>query len=318
MRELLFSFCCSVCLLFTSVVYAQPTHFTTSDYHKHQAKEILFGVGATGLLGDLGGLNRQGTDYAPIDYEFLMTRYAFHLGYRYRFKPRFATKSLLQYGLLQGDDALTTEVYRNYRNIRVKTHLIEFSQTLEWIIFNNEHFGKRYRIAGLKGMRNKNTLIYLIGGVSGFAYFPQAPSGPFLRSLRTEGQGLPGAPKPYSYFSFGIPMGIGAKIGIDAVWRMSFEFTYTKTFTDYLDDVSGSYYDNAAIEAAYGPVSAYYADPSSKENPYWTAHGEIRGHPETKDAYLFLNVSLIRNITYKRSKRIKWRYNTRKGTKARW
>jgi hypothetical protein len=304
--------------LFAAPAWSQHTHFTTNKYHEHQAKELLFGVGATNMLSDLGGLNKDGSDYSPIDLEFLMTRYAFHIGRRWRFKPRWATKSLLQYGVFQGDDALTTEPYRNYRNIRVKTHLIEISQHLEWIIFNDEHFGKRYKIAGLKGMKNKNNLFYVIGGVSAFMYLPQAVGGPLLRGLRTEGQGLPGGPKQYGWVSLGLPVGIGYKIGIDALWRISFEFTWTKTFTDYFEDVSGEYYDNAAIYEAYGATSAFYADPSSKANPYWTAHGEYRGHKKTKDSYMILNFSIIRNITIKRAKRIKFNYRTKKGPRAKW
>lgn len=315
MRGLLTGFI--LCVLSIAPSWAQPTHFTTGDYYKHQSKEIYFGAGATNMLSDLGGLNRQGTDYTPLDLEWLMTRYAFHIGYRKRFKPRWCTKTIIQYGLFQGDDALTAEPYRNYRNIRVKTHLVEVAQHLEWIIWSNEHFGKRYKIQGLKGMRNKNNLLYVIGGVSGFLYFPQAVGGPFLRSLRTEGQGLPGAPKPYGFVNLGIPMGIGYKIGIDALWRLTIEFTWTKTFTDYFDDVSGTYYDNAAINDAYGATSAFYADPSSGANPNWTFHGEYRGHSKTKDSYMMLNFSLVRNITIKRSRKIRWRYKT-KAPKARW
>ena len=107
---------------------AQPGNFTTSDYWKHQRKEIFFGVGATNFLGDLGGLNRIGTDYSFVDLEFLVTRPSGHLGFRYRFKPWFLTKSIIQYGMLKGDDALTQEPSRHYRNLLVRTHLIEFSQ----------------------------------------------------------------------------------------------------------------------------------------------------------------------------------------------
>ena len=95
--------------------------------------------------------------------------------------------------MLKGDDALTQQFDRNYRNLRVHTHVLELNQTLEFIVWSNEHFGKRYSIKGLKGHRNKNNLLYLIGGVTAFVFMPQAPGGPPLRMLNTEGQGLPGA-----------------------------------------------------------------------------------------------------------------------------
>lgn len=306
-------FCCLIWCAF-SVSHAQPTHFTTSDYWKHQRKEIFFGVGATNFLGDLGGLNRIGTDYSPLDLEWLVTRPSGHFGFRYRFRPWFLTKSILQYGILKGDDALTQEPSRHYRNLLVRTHLIEFSQHLEFIIFNKENFGKRYKIQGLKGMRNKNTLVYLFSGFSVFAYIPQGSGDggwTNLRPLHTEGQGLPGGPNSYKLINYGIPFGLGCKIGLDALWRLSFELSYTKTFTDYLDDVSGVYYDNAAIESAYGSTAAYFADPSSGEFVTWTDPGEMRGDSKQKDAYFFFNVSIIRNVTYKRSKKLKFQYRAR-------
>jgi len=306
-------FSCLIWFAFTKT-YAQPTHFTTSDYWKHQRKEIFFGIGATNFLGDLGGLNRIGTDYSFIDLEWLVTRPSGHFGFRYRLRPWLLTKSILQYGILKGDDALTQEPSRHYRNLLVRTHLIEFSQHLEFIIFNKENFGKRYKIYGLKGMRNKNTLVYLFSGFSLFAYIPQGPGDggwTNLRPLHTEGQGLPGGPNQYKLVNYGIPFGLGCKIGIDALWRLSFELSYTKTFTDYLDDVSGVYYDNAAIESAYGSTSAYFADPSSGEFATWTDPGEMRGDSKQKDAYFFFNVSIIRNVTYKRSKKMKFQYRAR-------
>ena len=37
-----------VCVfVYNTVSYAQPTHFTKSDYWKHQRKEFLFGIGGT-------------------------------------------------------------------------------------------------------------------------------------------------------------------------------------------------------------------------------------------------------------------------------
>ena len=294
--------------------YAQPTHFTTSDYWKHQRKEIYFGVGATNFLGDLGGLNRIGTDYSPMDLEWVVTRPAGHFGFRYRLKPWICTKSNIQYGILKGDDALTNEPARHYRNLKVRTHIFEFSQHLEFIIFNKEQFGKRFKIDGLKGMRNKNTLIYLLSGFSVFGYIPQGPGDggwTNLRPLNTEGQGLAGGPAPYKFINYGIPFGMGCKIGLDALWRLSFELTYTKTFTDYLDDVSSVYYDNSAIDAAYGSTSAYFADPSSGEFSSWTDPGQMRGDSRQKDAYFFFNVSMIRNVTYKRSKKLKFQYRAR-------
>ena len=295
----------------TGVVFAQTTNFTTSDYWKRQKHELIMGVGATNTLTDLGGLNRIGTDYSFVDLEWSATRFGVHFGYRYRFKPLWCTKTILQYGMFSGSDALTNEPARHNRNLSFTTHLVELSQHLELIIFNNEHYGARHRIKGLRGMKNKNTLVYVFSGITGFIYMPQAQGGPFLRPLHTEGQGLPNGPKKYGLFNYGIPFGMGVKIGLNQVWRMSFELSYTKTFTDYFDDVSTVYYDNSALQAAYGSTSAQWADPSNGAFPSWTHPGEQRGDPKQNDAYFFFNVSFIRNMTEKGNRRIKWKYKAR-------
>ena len=287
------------------------TNFTTSDYWKGQRKEFFFGIGATQFLGDLGGLDKIGTDYSLVDLEFSTTRPSGHIGFRYRFRPWISTKTILQYGVLRGSDQLTGEPARRNRNLSVKTHLIELSQHLELVIYNNEHYGRRNKIHGLKGHRNKNDLLYVFSGITAFTWFPQADGGPMLRDLNTEGQGLPGGPDDYGYVSLGIPFGIGFKLGLGMVWRMMFEVSYTKTFTDYLDDVSGVYYDNDAILNAYGSDAAYYADPSSGAFPTWTTAGEMRGDDTQKDAYFFLNVSLVRNLQHKRRGKVKWKYRAR-------
>jgi len=301
-------------LLCTHYVLAQPTNFTKSDHWIHQKKEIIFGVGASNFLGDLGGLNRTGTHYLPLDMEWNVTRPSGHLGFRYRFSQWWATKTLVQYAVLKGDDALTNEPSRRNRNLSFRTHLFELSQHIEFIFYGNERFGARHKIYGLKGMRNKNTITYLFTGVTGFGYIPQGPGDggwTNLRPLKTEGQGLPGGGKQYGPISWGIPMGIGAKIGLDKLWRLSIELSYTQTFTDYLDDVSGVYYDNDLIQHHYGSTSAYFADPSTGAFPTWTHAGELRGDAKHKDGYIFANVSFVRNITYKRTGRIKWKYKRR-------
>lgn len=281
---------------------------------KIKSKEIIFGVGFSNFLGDLGGLNRIGTHYIPVDIDWNTTRPSGHLGMRFGFKPWFATKTLIQYAVLKGDDAWTSEPARRNRNLSFRTHLFEFSQHLEYIYYRNEDPGARHKIYGLRGMRFKNTAAYIFSGVTVFGFIPQGPGDggwTNLRPLKTEGQGLPGGGVPYRKLGLGIPIGLGLKTSIDPVWRISFELSYTQTFTDYLDDVSGVYYDNDAIKAAYGSTSAYFADPSSGAFPTWTHAGELRGDSKHKDGYLFLNISFIKDLDGQRSKRIKWKYKRR-------
>ena len=155
----------------------------------------------------------------------------------------------------------------------------------------------------LKGTRAKNNALYLFSGFSIFGYIPQGKkdgSWINLRPLNTEGQGLDNAPDKYGFVNYGIPFGLGYKIGLNGFWRISFELSLTKTFTDYLDDVSGTYYNNSEIEQAYGSDAAYFADPSSGVFDSWTEAGKARGNSDQLDSYLFFNVSFIRNMTFKK------------------
>ncbi len=301
-------------LLQTATSYAQRRGNGIKSFKPE--KQFIFGAAASNFFGDLGGLNRVGTHLSPLDLDFVATRPSGHIGYRYIFRPHFATTSKLTYALLRGDDMNTNEPYRRNRNLSFRTHLIELSQRLEVILYNNSNKGytAKYKIKGVKGIRFKSVSYYIYSGISGFAYIPQGPiDGGWknLRPLNTEGQGLPGGGESYGIFGLGIPMGIGVRLGLDPIWRMSIEFSYTQTFTDYLDDVSGVYYNNAAIEASYGSTSAYFADPSSGSFPTWTSPGELRGDSNHDDGYAFLNISIIRDLSSKRTKRIKFNYRRR-------
>lgn len=306
-----------ICLFFlVNVSIAQmASNFNNSKNWSMNKHEIFFLVGANQFLGDLGGLNRIGTKKSLADIDMPSTRGGIGFGYRFRFHPRFATTTQLYFGLLAGNDALTEEVIRRSRNLSFRSPLLELTQKLDIIIYANEKTGARYSIHGLKGARAKADLIYVFTGISGFYFNPQTKiNGKWtnLRPLRTEGQGLPGGAKPYSNFNFGIPFGIGLRIGISDMWRIGIEASYTKTFTDYLDDVSTEYYSPTALYANGGANAVYAANPAI-ENHSWFQEGMQRGNKKDKDAYFFLNVTVTRNVTYSKMKsaKIRWKGRTK-------
>lgn len=287
-------------ICFSTVVIAQHTNFNTQRNWSLNKKEILFGVGATQFLGDLGGRDRIGTDYSLRDLDFKSTNLGGMVGFRYRFHPFWATTTTLNVGMVRGNDALTNEIIRNSRNLHFRSIIVELAQRIEFIVLSDEKFGARYKIKGLKSAKERNTQLYVFGGV-GVAYFnPQAQyqgSWVNLRPLKTEGQGMEGGPKPYGPVTLTIPAGIGFRMGIGRMWRLGVEATYVKTFTDYIDDVGGVYYDPAVLASQVGQESAYLSNPSH-QNTTWFTTGAQRGDKQ-KDAYFYLNVVAYRNITYK-------------------
>ncbi len=281
------------------LLFGQSSNFNSQRNWSLNKKELMFQIGATQFLGDLGGKDKIGKDYSLADIDFPSTGFNIGFGYRFRFKPHFATTSLLNVGLVRGDDALTKEMFRNARNLNFRSPVINFHQRLEYIFFANEKYGKRYSLSGIKGFKDHNEQIYVFSGV-GIAYFnPQGQHGTGwtnLRPLKTEGQGLSGGPAVYNPYTITIPFGIGFRMGLSKMWRIGIEATYVKTFTDYIDDVSGIYYDPAALAAQVGQQSAQFSNPSA--NPDWFNAGSQRGDKQ-KDAYFYLNLTVSKNITYK-------------------
>lgn len=281
--------------------------------HKH---EVFVNIGPSFFLGDVGGLNRVGTTKSPVDLDGKSTRFQIGAGYRYKFHPRFSTTSNLTYAMLYGSDSFTEEEIRRSRNITVRTQLLELTQRIEFIVWAKEDVKTTYNT----GQRNMADIFYVYTGITGFLYAPQAQINDKwtnLRPLKTEGQGLPGGAKPYGLFNFGIPVGIGFKYGLPGNWRVGIEVSYTKTFTDYLDDTSTEYYDPNVLLNELGEDAVYAANPA-KENHTWFSAGQQRGNKKDKDAYMFLNITLTKNITGlggDKQKRSKGKYQGKSRTK---
>ncbi len=73
--------------------------------------------------------------------------------------------------------------------------------------------------------------------------------------MSTEGEGLVEYPdrKPYNLFQFSIPFGGGIKFRVSDHIVVAYEIGMRKTFTDYLDDVSTRYVDQAILLNERGP-----------------------------------------------------------------
>ena len=93
-----------------------------------------------------------------------------------------------------------------------------------------------------------------------------------------------------------IPVGIGFKYTLDRSWGVGLELGIRKTFTDYIDDVSTTYFDFANYSGA-DPLSAQLSDRSNGSDPNITAPGAQRGDPRENDSYMFAIFSLNYKLT---------------------
>jgi hypothetical protein len=278
---------------------------------KYSRNEVQFGIGASNFLGDLGGANSIGT-HGIRDIRFSMTRPTIMLGYKYMITPAFSLKGSIITSLLSGDDATTTEYARQNRNLSFRSGIVELGLTLELYPFT-EKTSHSYKIRGVWGSKSITVSPYFVTGFGVTLFQPKANyNGDWvkLQPLGTEGQGLAGRPEKYHRYTLIFPIGGGFKYLIDRNWSIGFELSLRYTRTDYIDDVSTSYYIPSEIEAANGPIAAILADrvldpaigtTGVDQNPDGSNDYKQRGNPNYNDAYSFAIFSV--------------HYRLRKGTK---
>ena len=268
---------------FALIFLLSPIFVDAQSFEK--SREIGLSIGFSNFLGDLGGANHDGRALF-WDIDPGVTRPAVGIVFTQNLNPRFGLRFNAYYSQLRGDDALTEEPARNYRNLHFKSNIFELSMVFELNILK---FDPNGRAGG-------RFTPYIFGGVGGFYYEPKARfEGEWiqLRPLGTEGQGLPEYPdrKKYATLDVSFPLGAGIKYAINKNWTLAFEVAPRLTLTDYIDDVSTTYADpdffyvhNTTDQAE---IIAAMADPSSGEFPTHTAPGTQRGDEKNNDSYIF-------------------------------
>lgn len=213
---------------------------------------------------------------------FAQTRPAGGLYYRYNINTRWAFRMGLTYGRIQADD----KHFNNPRNLNFRNDLFDVSAMME-VNFLNFFIGsdRQYRFTP-----------YLTAGVAvcfsnpkGYRFNEQTDRTEWfaLQPLHTEGQGLPDGPKNYSLTQFAFPFGIGLRYSISSRVSIGLEWTMRLVFSDYLDDVSGVYFDGGRLFAEYGDHAKYFGDPTDSYTP-----GAQRGDKNTFDWYSFAGVTV--------------------------
>ncbi|MFZ1616576.1 MAG: hypothetical protein WAT41_04425 [Flavobacteriales bacterium] len=286
-RSALFVLACAVS------TWGQAQYYRNASYWKTHRQELSLGLGVTNFLGELGGRNTIGSPFV-WDLEFSQTKPALSFAYRYYVAKAIAIRAEGTYGILAGNDNLTTEPFRQNRNLNFRSSIIEAQFCLEVMPYQ-EQPGHIYDLRGVKGLSPTRMGLYFFAGIGGFHFNPKTTfnGGQVeLRPLGTEGQGLPDGPKEYSLNQFCIPMGLGIRKALNKTTTIGLELQYTKTFTDYIDDVSGLYYDKQALEEARGPLAAYLSDPNLGEITGQTSTGQQRGYSNHNDGYIFFKAQL--------------------------
>jgi hypothetical protein len=201
---------------------------------------------------------------------------AFGAGLQYDLSEHFSVLGNGSFGRISAADGYSNQADLRARNLNFESKIYEGNLLLEYNIFD---------------LHSHKLTPYLFAGAALFHFNPYAydTTGKkvYLRSLSTEGEGLPGYKKEYSLFQISIPFGGGIKFRVSDRVVLAYEIGMRKTFTDYLDDVSGPYISQATLLAAKGPeaVEMAYRGNELKDGAAYPAAGTPRGGPKYKDWY---------------------------------
>lgn len=234
-------------------------------------------------MGFMGGGCYYIGDLNPAKH-FIYSKPAVGAIVRVNMSTRWSLRFTGTYGSVWANDNRSTDPFQLNRNLNFSSTILEFAAGFEIDLFKYMINNMKYPITPY--------FFYEI------AYFKMNPMGSYgdqtiaLQPLGTEGQGTPLNEKGrYNLNQLSIPLGIGLKFNLAPRIAMSFEYGIRKTFTDYLDDVSGNYVDYNQLRNLNGPLAAEMADPSLSGTGASSA-GFNRGNPSTKDWYAFYGVML--------------------------
>jgi hypothetical protein len=204
---------------------------------------------------------------------------------RYNMGHRFAWKNGFNFGTVSFADEASPDPFQRARNLSFSSNILEITSQIEINFFKYDRTKDKLKFTP-----------YLTFGVAGFYFNPKAELNGetyALQPVGTEGQfdeatGL----KPYSRFNFAIPVGGGFKYSFHPAWTLGVEVGVRKTFTDYLDDVSGVYPTNVFSFEVQRSVAEALSDRSGEVGEPIGYPGKQRGMSTKKDTYMFFGLSL--------------------------
>ena len=232
-----------------------------------------------------GGFANYFGDLQDKPYTTQQAHGAFGAGLQYDLNAHLSVLSNFTYGKVGAADKFNSKADLKARNLSFQTNIFEWNVLGEYNLLSLD--------------KNRFTP-YVFAGLAIYHYNPYAfdtlGRKVNLKPLSTEGEGLAGNPdrKPYGLTQLAIPFGGGIKLRITEDVVIAYEIGLRKLFTDYLDDVSTRYVDQATLLAARGPlaVEMAYRGNELKQNAGATypPDGTVRGNSKHMDWYYFSGI----------------------------
>lgn len=253
------------------LVLVSELSFGQSFYAIRRERSLIahFGAGTSTYFGELANPN-----------DYVDARPTINAGLQYYVTNRISIRTEVIWFHLKGNDAEADTDGRIKRNLSFVSDNFEFNATGQINLFPNAlRFYQRPRINA-----------YAFAGI-GVMYFN--PKAKFdgkkyaLQPLQTEGV-------DYSRIGLVVPYGLGVRFMIDPFFNVCVELGYRTTFTDYLDDVSTTYLDNATLTG----IRQTLADRRPEIGLPVRPEGSIRGNPKTNDGYALMTVKVEYYLPY--------------------
>lgn len=234
-------------------------------------------------MGFFGGGSYYIGDLNPLQH-FVYSKPAFGGIFRYNLTKRYSLRFTGSYGQVYGNDADSDDPFQVNRNLSFKSDILELAFGVEIDLFD-------YNINNMKDPISP----YFFYEIAFFKMNPTAElNGEYytLQNLGTEGQGTSLSDRqPYKLNQLSIPLGLGVKFNIRKRLAISVEYGIRKTFTDYLDDVSGAYVDPDMLASYNGSLAAELSD-RTLDNSNLSNTGFNRGNSSNKDWYAFYGIMI--------------------------
>lgn len=182
---------------------------------------------------------------------------------KYNFNSHWGLRASLAQKFVSAADSLNSDLFQRSRNLSFQSEILEAALQVEF-----------YFWPYVPGSLKKRYSPYLALGVSHFWFDPMTRyKGTLvaLQPLGTEGQGLadklPTNPWPllsdrYALNSWAFPVHFGFRHNLNTNWSIGIEWMYSFTLTDYLDDVSGKYFDPYELRRYRSSMAADLSDRS--------------------------------------------------------